>query len=385
MKKKQIIITACAVCVALIIGAGAWYLLSDRQPPELAVLTEYKAQCGQTVAVETLVAHVSDRNSYELTLSGEGELSQDGKSVTFPQTGTYQVVVEATDAKGNRTQRSVTVTAEDKVPPELTVKDVTTTVGKEIDYQSYVTAVDAVDGDLTESVQINALYVNTKEAGRYTVIYSVADRSGNQAEARGLVVVNPVKAKKLQLSQSELYLAGNQHATLTATVTPKTWAGKVTWTSSDTNIATVSDGLVTWVAPGTCTITAKADKKKATCAVTCGGVAASSVRLNRYRVTLEQGTMTILEAEISPTNWSGEVTWKSSKPKVAKVKNGVVTALKPGKCTITAQAGEAKGVCVVTCTEKSLSTEWKEWWEETTNGSAERAVQETEHHEKSKQ
>ena len=372
MKKRNIIIIVCAICAALVLGAGAWYLLSDRQPPELTVLTEYKVPCGEAVTVAELVAYVSDRNSYEVTLSGDGTVSQDGTSITFSKTGTFPVLVEATDAKGNRTQREVMVTSEDKTPPELTVKTITTTVGKNIKYQSYVTAVDAVDGDLSESVQVNAIYVNTKEAGRYTALYSVADRSGNEAEAYGLVVVNPVKAKKLQLSQSELYLAGNQYATLTPVVTPKTWAGKVTWTSSDTSVATVSDGLVTWIAPGSCTITAKADKKKATCAVTCGGVAASSVRLSQSRMTLEEGTMTILQAETVPNNWSGEVTWKSSKPKVAKVKNGVVTALKPGKCTITAQAGEAKGVCTVTCTEKKLTTEWKEWWEDTTEGPTER-------------
>ena len=225
-----------------------------------------------------------------------------------------------------------------------------------------------VDGDLTDAVQVSDIYVNHKQVGSYTAIYTVTDQAGNWAEARGLVIVNPVKADKLQLSSKELYLNGNQYAALTPTVTPKTWAGTVEWTSSDPDVATVSDGLVTWVAPGTCTITAKADKQKATCAVTCGAVALSSVRLDRSSVTLEVGTMTILQAETSPTNWSGEVTWKSSKPKVAKVKNGVVTALKPGKCKITAQAGDGKAVCTVICKEKSLTTEWKEWWQDVTEG-----------------
>ena len=225
-----------------------------------------------------------------------------------------------------------------------------------------------LDGDLTDAVQVSDIYVNHKQVGSYTAIYTVTDQAGNRAEARGLVIVNPVKADKLQLSSKELYLNGNQYAALTTTVTPKTWAGTVEWTSSDPDVATVSDGLVTWVAPGTCTITAKADKQKASCAVTCGAVALSSVRLDRSSVTLEVGTMTILQAETSPTNWSGEVTWKSSKPKVAKVKNGVVTALKPGKCKITAQAGDGKAVCTVICKEKSLTTEWKEWWQDVTEG-----------------
>ena len=368
MKQRKHILIVVSVLVVAALGLGGWYLLSDRQPPELTTVATYQAECGRAVTVEELVARVADQSSYEVTLSGDGAVSQDGKRITFPKTGTFPVTVEAVDAKGNRAQQTVTVTAADKTPPELTVKTIKTTVGKKIDYKKAVKAVDVVDGDLTGAVQVSDIYVNNKQVGSYTAIYTVTDQAGNRAEARGLVIVNPVKAKKLQLSSKELYLNGNQYAALTPTVTPKTWAGTVEWTSSDPDVATVSDGLVTWVAPGTCTITAKADKQKASCAVTCGAVALSSVRLDRSSVTLEVGTMTILQAETSPTNWSGEVTWKSSKPKVAKVKNGVVTALKPGKCKITAQAGDGKAVCTVICKEKSLTTEWKEWWQDVTEG-----------------
>lgn len=368
MKQRKSILIVLSVLVVILLGLGGWYLLSDRQPPELTTVATYQAECGKAVTVEELVARAADRSSFELTLSGDGDLSQDGKSITFRKTGTFPVTVEAVDAKGNRAQETVTVTAEDKTPPELTVKTIKTTVGKDIDYKKAIKAVDAVDGDLTDAVQVSDIYVNHKQVGSYTAIYTVTDQAGNRAEARGLVIVNPVKANKIQLSSKELYLNGNQYATLTPTVTPKTWAGTVTWTSSDPNVATVSDGLVTWVAPGKCTITAKADKQKATCTVSCGGVTASSVRLDRSSVTLEVGAMTILQAETAPTNWSGEVTWKSSKPKIAKVKNGVVTALKPGKCKITAQAGNVKAVCTVTCTEKSLGTEWREWWQDITEG-----------------
>ena len=368
MKQRKSILIVLSVLVVVLLGLGGWYLLSDRQPPELTTVATYQAECGKAVTVEELVARAADRSSFELTLSGDGDLSQDGKRITFRKTGTFPVTVEAVDAKGNRAQETVTVTAEDKTPPELTVKTIKTTVGKDINYKKAIKAVDAVDGDLTDAVQVSDIYVNHKQVGSYTAIYTVTDQAGNRAEARGLVIVNPVKANKIQLSSKELYLNGNQSATLTPTVTPKTWAGTVTWTSSDPNVATVSDGLVTWVAPGKCTITAKADKQKATCTVSCGGVTASSVRLDRSSVTLEVGAMTILQAETAPTNWSGEVTWKSSKPKIAKVKNGVVTALKPGKCKITAQAGNVKAVCTVTCTEKSLGTEWREWWQDITEG-----------------
>ena len=56
--------------------------------------------------------------------------------------------------------------------------------------------------------------------------------------------------------------------TLTATKTPANATDNVVWTSSDTDVATVSDGVVTCVGVGTATITASCGTKAATCAVT---------------------------------------------------------------------------------------------------------------------
>ena len=149
-----------AVLVVILLGLGGWFLLSDRQPPELTTVATYQVECGKAVTVEELVARVADRSSFELTLSGDGEVSSDGTSITFRKTGTFPVTVEAVDAKGNRTQETVTVTAEDKTPPELTVKTIKTTVGKDIDYKKAIKAVDTVDGDLTDAVEVSDICVN---------------------------------------------------------------------------------------------------------------------------------------------------------------------------------------------------------------------------------
>ncbi|MDE6146199.1 MAG: Ig-like domain-containing protein, partial [Muribaculaceae bacterium] len=60
-----------------------------------------------------------------------------------------------------------------------------------------------------------------------------------------------------------------ESATLTATVEPADATDPtVCWTTSDSAVATVADGLITAVAAGECTVTASCGKATATCTVT---------------------------------------------------------------------------------------------------------------------
>ena len=71
------------------------------------------------------------------------------------------------------------------------------------------------------------------------------------------------------LDRTSVELTEGETTTLVATVAPDDAAVKmVAWSTSDETIATVDNGVVTAVAAGTATITAKAGDKKATCTVT---------------------------------------------------------------------------------------------------------------------
>ncbi len=73
----------------------------------------------------------------------------------------------------------------------------------------------------------------------------------------------------ITLNQTSINLGIGESRTLIATVTPANATYKtVIWRTSDDNVATVSSGVVTAVAEGTCTITAMAGDKTATCTVT---------------------------------------------------------------------------------------------------------------------
>ena len=73
---------------------------------------------------------------------------------------------------------------------------------------------------------------------------------------------------KITFDQNTVTLKPGKTATLAVTFDPADMAPELTWESSNTAVATVAGGVITAVAPGTATITAKAQGKTAVCNVT---------------------------------------------------------------------------------------------------------------------
>ena len=82
-------------------------------------------------------------------------------------------------------------------------------------------------------------------------------------------------ATAISLSPSSATLNGITTQTITPTLTPSDTTDTVVWTSSDTDVATVTNGVVSSIGNGTCTITATAGSVSATCSITVTGVSAS--------------------------------------------------------------------------------------------------------------
>jgi len=144
--------------------------------------------------------------------------------------------------------------------------------------------------------------------------------------------------------------------TLTATITPSNATNKrVTWSSSNTGVATVGNGIVTAVSTGTATITVTTvdGDKTASCEVTVSPVEilVESVSLETSISLVVGGTET-LTATITPSNATNKsVTWSSSNEDVVTVsESGVITAKKVGTATITVKTvyGNHQATCTVT-------------------------------------
>ena len=89
-----------------------------------------------------------------------------------------------------------------------------------------------------------------------------------------------VPVQNVALSKSTLTLTEGDSETLTATVSPSNATDKtVTWTVSPSGYVTVSGGVVTALKEGSCTITATAGGKSATCAVTVEAAASGGIVL----------------------------------------------------------------------------------------------------------
>jgi len=169
-----------------------------------------------------------------------------------------------------------------------------------------------------------------------------------------------IEVTSVTMNKAEVTLTEGDSETLTATVKPDDATDKtVTWSTSDATIATVdNNGKVTAVKAGSATITAKAGEKSATCALSVSRkvIEVTSVTLNKAELTLTEGDSETLSATVKPDDATDKtVMWSSSDASVASVDaNGKVTALKEGKATITAKAGEKSATCAVNVSRKVI-------------------------------
>lgn len=171
----------------------------------------------------------------------------------------------------------------------------------------------------------------------------------------------PVAVSGVALNKKVATVNVGKKVTVKATVTPANADNKtLAWTSSNTKIATVSNGVVKGVKAGRVIITAKTtdgSNISATCTVTVKQPV-TRISLSK-KATMYTGKKLTLKAKVNPANASNKaLTWKSSNTKIAKVaSNGVVTGVKAGtvKITATAKDGSRKSATCTVTVRQSVS------------------------------
>ena len=148
---------------------------------------------------------------------------------------------------------------------------------------------------------------------------------------------------------------------LTATIAPLNFTGAVVWTSSNEEVATVSDtGYVEICGVGTAVITVTAGNVKAACKITVPQLI-DWIEFDEDEIELKAGETYQLKPYISPSDATNKkLKYTSSDTKVAEVSaSGLVTAKSEGEAKIRAAATDGSdeyAVCYVTVTGKAKVT-----------------------------
>ena len=175
--------------------------------------------------------------------------------------------------------------------------------------------------------------------GKATITVTT-DEGGKTATCEVMVSRKLISVTEIKLDVTSAEMIEGDELQLNVTIIPDNATNKnVTWTTSNSSVASVSEGKVTALKPGPATIvaTTKDGGKIATCEVAVSSKVnpVTSVTLDRTSAELIVGDELTLTATVNPENSTNKnVTWSSSNPSVASVSNGKVTALEAGRATI---------------------------------------------------
>ncbi len=209
----------------------------------------------------------------------------------------------------------------------------------------------------SDSQESTYVKVETETNGKRIYFYSLTLTLG---------VANPVYPESISLTNQNL--AVGESITLEPTFSPSdTNQTNVTWSSNNTNIATVdANGLVTAVAQGSATITCtghdeNGDDVIGTCTITVHTVAVTGVSV-KSTDSVAVGQSITLTATVSPSNATDKVvTWSSSNTSKATVNanTGLVTGVAAGTAVITATTHD--GGFTAQCTVTVSTVQLDEW------------------------
>lgn len=249
-----------------------------------------------------------------------------------------------------------TISADGKVPADVT--PVVTVTPSEATNKKYT----LTSGDTNVAKIVDGKIV---PVGVGTTVITVKTEDGEFTDTCE-VKVEAVKPTGITIAAVPTDVKGGDTVTLTATVTPANAIDKtVTWSSSDTDVATVdANGKVTFAnVTGTKTVTvtaaAKADASvKATVTFTVEELVINTpvtgVTVSEDTLELVKGGSADLTAAVTPENATLKtVTWESADETIATVdSDGKVTATGVGTTTITVKTvdGGKTATCEVTVT-----------------------------------
>lgn len=145
--------------------------------------------------------------------------------------------------------------------------------------------------------------VTSKAAGTATITATCGSKSAT-CSVKVTVACTSISLNKTLLNFDGV--GGSQ--TLTISKSPSNTTDTVSWSTSNASVATVSNGKVTAVGDGSCTITVTCGSKSATCSVkVITRVNYATMVLNPNRLTIPTGSSKSFTVTLNPTNTTIDV------------------------------------------------------------------------------
>ncbi|MVX64892.1 hypothetical protein GKZ28_14435 [Clostridium chromiireducens] len=299
--------------------------------------------------------------------------------VTAKTDGSVDIKATANDGSGVSSTKTITISGQVVVTPPTDIKvtgisitgssNITTKSGT-AQLSATVTPSNATDKTITWSSSDDAIatvdsngLVTAKANGNVVITATANDGSGIKSTKSITIsgqttTTTIIKVTGITTTGTDSISTKGGTLTLTAVVNPSDATNKtITWSSSDTSIATVgSSGVVTAINNGSVVIKATASDGSGvigTKIITVTGqvTASTNVKVTGINITgndniSSRGGNLTLTCNVSPSTATDKtVTWSSSDTSIATISSsGVVTAIANGTVTIIVTANDGSGI-----------------------------------------
>lgn len=174
--------------------------------------------------------------------------------------------------------------------------------------------------------------------------------TGEAAKIKVTVQKGKIKTKSISGLKKKVSVNKGKTLKLTPVLSPQTSQEKISYSSSNKKVATVSSkGIIKGIKAGTTKITVKSGTKKFVVTVTVPKTTTKKITGIKSAIKLKKGKTYKLKPKKVPANSDYKISYNSSNKKVATVSSkGVITARKKGSTTITIKSGKISVKCKVT-------------------------------------
>lgn len=230
---------------------GYWYKWDQEAQQYVSTNVKAQGQDGKGIVSIAKTGTSGNVDTYTITFT-------DGTTTTYTVTNSGTVIDDTTPASDK-------VFSSEKVNTELnTVKSALQEMDGDLDDAVYFE--ETQDDDSIEGI-IESEIKDKMTFGLSGNILSIK-YDGDTVCTVELPTSQPIQCTGVELNISATSVEEEKTVSLTATLTPSNTTDAVSWSTSDDEVATVNNGVVTGVAKGTATITVTCGSFSDTCSVT---------------------------------------------------------------------------------------------------------------------